>query len=212
MVKFNSLFIRTTGLSQSPKERSPRAWDQENKGAIHLVLLFLSDLIWFILYPWIIIHDIGQVHWLGKFMFKQSWTMWEQWIGAPSKWRIWLLLLLSCGRVWFSNMSRPELLVMMSSSKKNGLMILSCVNAHHTFTLGLSCSSSKHSFGAHCPKQQLYWSTHPKMWNFASTVKTIWLKKFIVFQNLCAHACCKLWSQLFIMFCKFLDYLQFVWF
>jgi hypothetical protein len=35
------------------------------------------------------------------------------------------------------------LLVMMSSSKKYGPMILSCVGAHHAFTLGLSHSCSK---------------------------------------------------------------------
>jgi hypothetical protein len=51
-----------------------------------------------------------------------------------------LLLLLNYRRTELTNMSRKEFLLMMSSSKKNGPITLSCVSAHHMFTLGLLCS------------------------------------------------------------------------
>jgi hypothetical protein len=37
------LFGCTPGLSHSPKEKSPKVYDQENEGATQLVSLFLSN-------------------------------------------------------------------------------------------------------------------------------------------------------------------------
>jgi hypothetical protein len=74
-------------------------------------------------------------------------------------------------------MFRNELLVMMSSSEKDRLMTLTCITVQHTFMLGLC---SKWSLGGSLPS--------PEMWNYASLVETVWLKK-LPCSKISAHMC-----------------------
>jgi hypothetical protein len=93
----------------------------------------------------------------------------------------------------------------VSSSKRNRPMTLSHVSVQDTFTLRLSCSCSKCSLRHSLPQMtQLCWLVCPVLWNFASSLKTMQVKKLLCFK-ICAHMCRKLWSKLFITCYKFLD-------
>jgi hypothetical protein len=105
-----------------------------------------------------------------------------------------------------TDISRNELFLMVSSSKKTLTMTIPCISTHHTFTLGLPRSCSECSLrGSLHQTTQLCQLTHPEMWNFASLVKTILLKKLSCSKN-CAHAVYHmLWVSALPVICIVLD-------